>query len=176
MTVDEFLVAYEGREGDWEIEDGLVIEIAPETLGYARARIATVIALSDAIQRSQISCEALIHSIAVRITEHTAYIPDALVYCGQCLPPDAREVSDPVIVAEVASPQTWVRQVRRKREGYFSRASVRHYLSIEPQDRSVLHYRRDEIGNISLRPYCTGLLRLDPPGLDLKVEDLFGEA
>ena len=173
MTVDEFLATAEEREGRWEIEDGVAYAMAPERLDHARVKLAAVVALGGAIRRAELPCEAVTDSVAVRITARTAYQPDALVYCGERLPPDAREVPAPVIVVEVLSPSTEWRDVHRKLIGYFSRPSVMHYLTIDPRDRSVAHQKRAEGGLIETRILYDGLLKLDPPGLELTIAELF---
>jgi Uma2 family endonuclease len=173
MTVDEFLATAEEREGRWEIEDGVAYAMAPERLDHARVKGETFIALRTAIRRAGLPCEAVTDSVAVRITARTAYQPDALVYCGERLPPEAREVPAPVIVVEVLSPSTEWRDAHRKLIGYFSRPSVAHYLTIDPRDRSVAHHKRAEGGLIETRILYDGLLKLDPPGLELTVADLF---
>jgi Uma2 family endonuclease len=175
MTVDEFLVAYEGREGRWEIENGVVYAQAAEQMDHGRVKGEAYIALRDAIRRAKLSCEAVTDSVAVRISSRTAYIPDAMVYCGPRLPGDARE-AEPVIVIEVVSPSSKLRDERRKFVGYFSVPSVRHYLTLDPGGRSVLHHFRGDDGRIETRLLEAGPLLLDPPGLELRVEDLFGEA
>jgi Uma2 family endonuclease len=173
MTVDEFLATAEEREGRWEIEDGLAYAMAPERLDHARVKLAAVIALSNAIRRAGLPCEAVTDSVAVRITARTAYQPDALVYCGERLPPEAREVPAPVIVVEVLSPSTALHDAHRKFVGYFSRPGVAHYLTINPRDKSLAHFRRAGGGVIETRVLYDGLLRLDPPGLELDVAELF---
>jgi Uma2 family endonuclease len=50
--------------------------------------------------------EALPDGMMVKIDEHTAYQPDAVVHCDQPLPDDAIIVPAPVIVVEVLSPTT----------------------------------------------------------------------
>lgn len=173
MTVDEFLATADEREGRWEIEDGVAYAMAPERLDHARVKGETFIALRAAIHRAGLPCEAVPDSVAVRITARTAYQPDALVYCGPRLPPDVREVPAPLIVVEVLSPSTEWRDAHRKLVGYFSRPSVAHYLTIDPRDRSVAHHKRAEGGLIETRILYDGPLKLDPPGLELTVAELF---
>jgi Uma2 family endonuclease len=176
MTVDEFLASADAREGKWEIEDGVPYAMAPERIEHARVKLEAVLAFRNAIRRAGLPCEAVVDSVAVRITPRTAYQPDGLVYCGERLAPEAREVPNPVIVVEVLSPSTEYHDVYRKVIGYFAVPSVRFYLILDPRDRSLMHFQRGESGVIELRPMTGGPLRLDPPGLDLTVEDLFGEA
>jgi Uma2 family endonuclease len=176
MTVDEFLATADERDGRWELEHGVAYAMAPELMGHARAKGRTYRALGDAIRRAGLDCEAVTDSLAVRITPRTAYQPDAMVYCGSALPDDVREVGSPVIIAEVLSPSTEMRDTLRKLIAYFTLPSVIHYLVLDPRDRALVHHKRGEGGLIETRPLAGGPLRLDPPGLDLVVEDLFGEA
>jgi len=172
MTVDEFLATADEREGRWEIENGVAYAMAPERLDHARVKFAAAVALSDAIRRAGLPCEAVSDSVAVRITARTAYQPDALVYCGPRLPPETREIPNPVVVVEVLSPTSELRDVHRKLIGYFSVASVAHYLILDPRDRSLVHHKR-AADFIETRPLSGGPLRLDPPGLELDIADLF---
>lgn len=176
MTVDEFLASAEERDGRWEIEHGVAYAMAPERLEHARVKLLTVIALGNAIRRAGLPCEAVTDSVAVRITARTAYQPDALVYCGPRLPPEVREVRDPVILVEVLSPSSEWRDVHPKLIGYFSLPSVAHYLVIHPVGRSIVHHSRAGGGLIETRILYDGALRLDPPGLDLNMAELFPQA
>ena len=176
MTVDEFVASAEEREGRWEIENGVAYAMAPELLGHARVKLAAVNALQDAIRRAGLPCEAVPDSVAVRITARTAYQPDALVYCGPRLPSNVREISNPVIVVEVSSPSTRARDEGKKLIGYFSLPSVAHYLLLYPEDRVAVHHRRADGGLIETRILYDGPLRLDRPGLDLTIGELFGPA
>src|SRR5206468_4785052 len=126
----------EEREGRWEIENGVPYAMAPERLAHARVKGETFVALRNAIRSAGLPCEAVTDSVAVRITARTAYQPDALVYCGAHRPGETREISDPVIVVEVASASTRWRDETKKLIGYFSRPSVGHSLILEPEERA----------------------------------------
>jgi Uma2 family endonuclease len=173
MTVDEFLATAEEREGRWEIENGVAYAMAPERLEHSDTKFAVVTALKAAIGRAGATCRAVLDGPAVRITARTAYQPDALVYCGPRLPPETREIKDPVIVVEVISPTSEGRDTQRKLIGYFTVPSVMHYLILDPRDRTLAHYKRADAGVIELRIHYDGPLRLDPPGLDLDVGEMF---
>jgi Uma2 family endonuclease len=51
-------------------------------------------------------------------------------------------------------------------------ASVAHYLIVDPDARTVTHHQREGTANV----LHEGPVRLDPPGLNLTVEDLLGAA
>jgi Uma2 family endonuclease len=117
-------------------------------------------------------CEALPEGLTVPIDMHTAYEPDVLVYCGDAPAPSSMTVQNPIVIVEVLSPATRHHDTSAKLIGYFKLPSVAHYLLIDPDARTVIHYARNAAANeLSSCP-----LRLDPPGMDLTVEDLLGPA
>jgi Uma2 family endonuclease len=175
MTADEFLAwAMEQPEGErYELVAGEVVAMAPERLGHARVKHQVARCLEDAIAAAGLRCEALPDGVSVEIDEHTTYEPDALVRCGERLPGDTVKLSDPVVVVEVLSPSTRARDAGAKLEDYFRLASVRHYLIVKTDGRSVIHHHRDEAGEIATRILRGGRLELDPPGLVVEVEAFF---
>jgi Uma2 family endonuclease len=174
MTIDEYLAWGEaqGERQRTELINGQVVVMPPERVVHSRVKGLVHLALLQAVKASGLPCEALPDGPTVRIDDHTAYEPDVLVYCGE--PPAANSmlVANPIIVVEVLSPTTAHSDTSAKLIGYFKVQSVVHYLVIDPDDRTVTHYTRDGTPNV-LR---NGLLRLDPPGLDLTVESLFETA
>jgi hypothetical protein len=72
--------------------------MSPETAGHAHAKAAVYNALLAGIRARRLSGHVFPDGMIVRIDETTAYQPDALLYCGQKLPPSAIEVPEPVIV------------------------------------------------------------------------------
>ena len=112
----------------------------------------------------------------MRVSRRTAFEPDALVTCDPHVPPDAIEIPNPVVVVEVLSEGTARRDHGPKLSGYFSLPSVAHYLILDPEARVLIHHRRGQGDVIETRILTDGPLRLDPPGLDLAVQDLFPPA
>jgi len=173
LTVDEFLVWAEGRPGRYELDRGRVFAMSPERVGHMRAKTAVRNALAAAIGRAGLSCEALPDGATVRIDASSAYEPDALVYCGPQLPANAIEVPDPVIVVEVLSPSTGRYDRQDKLAGYFTLPSLHHYLIVNVDRRILIHHARSG-QDFTTRILGAGDLRLEPPGIDIRVEDLFG--
>jgi Uma2 family endonuclease len=60
-----------------------------------------------------------------------------------------------------------------KLAGYFTLPSVRHYLIVDTERRSVIHHRRGEDGAIGVRVLHDGPLTLDPLGLVVETRDVF---
>jgi len=174
MTVDEFLAWAEDRPGRYELVNGEVLAMSPERVRHADAKFAVQTALRQATVSAGVPCRMLPDGMTVRIDRHTAYEPDALVYCGPRLDGDAIEVREPVIVVEVLSPSTQALDAGGKLQGYFRVASLHHYLIVDPESMVLTHHRLgDEL--IETRTASQGALRLDPPGIELAVTDLFPE-
>ena len=174
MTVEDYL-AWSDAQSErrrTELINGQVVTMPSERLIHSRAKGHVFMALRDAVSTAGLPCEVLGDGPGVRIDEHTVYEPDALVFCGDAPPPEAMLIPNPVIVVEVLSPTTQHHDTSAKLIGYFKLPSVAHYLIVDPDARTVTHYSRggtpDLLGG--------GPLRLDPPGLDLRVEDLLGAA
>lgn len=176
MTVDQFLAWAEGREGRYELYNGIVYAMSPERAGHAETKHAVANALSAAIAKAKLGCWMLPDGMTVRVDDDTAHEPDALVYCGPKLPRDAIEVPKPVIVVEVLSPSTRHIDASAKLAGYFKLASVHHYLVLDPEKRLVIHHARGTGGLIATRLASKGTLELDPPGLKVPVTKLFASA
>ena len=109
----------------------------------------------------------------MRVSARTAFEPDALVYCGARLPPDAIEIPNPVVVVEVLSPSTAADDHGVKLDGYFSLGSVNHYLILDPDRRVMIHHKRGRAGAIETRVLREGAVVLDPPGFEAKVTEFF---
>jgi Uma2 family endonuclease len=173
MTVDEYLAWAEGRPGRYELYAGIVYAMAPERAGHATVKFAVQTALLTGIRRAGLPCHMLPDGMTVRVDEDTAHEPDALVYCGKKVPDYAVEVPNPVIVVEVLSPSTRHIDASAKLAGYFRVPSVAHYLIVDPDQRLVIHHARGDAGAIATRIVSEGRLRLDPPGMDVAVEEMF---
>jgi Uma2 family endonuclease len=172
LTVEEFLAWAETQPGRYELQDGRIIAMAPERAGHVRTKFRVQKALDQAIRQAGSPCEVFAEGLSVRVSASRVYEPDAIVQCGASQPDEATEAVAPVIVVEVLSPSTAGRDVGPKLEGYFAVESVMHYLIIAPEQRTIIHHRR--VGAVIQSAIAgSGLLHLDPPGLDLDVEACF---
>ncbi len=178
MTFETFMKWYETAEGRWELHDGVPVRLhdpatgQAERIAHGRVKARIFMALERAIQAAGLDCEALPDGLAVRINDEKSYEPDAQVYCGERLGGDGLVVPDPLIVVEVLSPSTALRDLNDKVAGYFSLASVMHYLIIDPVGARLSHYQR--VGeDIHYKPVHGEALTLEPPGLRLELAALF---
>ena len=173
MTVDEFLTWVEGQDGRWELYNGVPYLMAPEQVGHGKVKFAVQVALARGIRQAGLTCHMQPDGATVRVSQHVAHEPDALVYCGAELPRNAIEVPNPVVVVEVASPSTRKIDASLKLNGYFSLPSVHHYLIIDPDGPPVIHHRRHGDGTILTTIVHDGVLTLAPPGIEVAVAEIF---
>lgn len=175
MTVDEFLAWADGREGRWELRDGLVIAMSPERAGHGRTKYAAAKSLEAALLKANLPCHLLLDCVAVRVDARTSFQPDLVIHCGEPVPDDDTEVKNPSVVVEVLSPSTRGIDLGLKVRRYFELPSIQHYLILDPDDRSVIHYARGEGDLLLTRIISAGELRLDPPGFAVEARSLFPE-
>jgi Uma2 family endonuclease len=174
MTVDEFLAWADRQPGRYELHNGFVYAMSPEGAGHAERKAAVHAALLAGIRARRLPCHALPDGMTVRVDNTTAYEPDALVYCGDKLPSRAVEVPNPMILVEVLSPSTSRIDASAKLAGYFQLPSVAHYLIVDPDERLIIHHARGPDDTILTHVVREGGIALNPPGLEVAVEDIYG--
>jgi Uma2 family endonuclease len=162
-------------KGRFERIDGLVVGMAPERANHADRKALAWLALRRAVADAGLPCHVYPDGMTVEVAEDGDYEPDAVLHCGEPLPGDAVAVPHPMVVVEVLSPSTRSNDLTRKLVGYFQLPSVRHYLIIDADRPRVIHYRRNDDGDgFETRILATGPIRLDPPGITITVEELYG--
>jgi Uma2 family endonuclease len=173
MTVDEYLAWAVEQPGRYELLDGDVFAMSPESAGHAERKVAVHAALLADIRARRLPCHVLPDGMTVRIDDATAYEPDAVVYCGEKLAPSSVEVPNPVIVVEVLSPSTRHIDLSAKLADYFRLPSVVHYLIVDPTKPRIVHHARSAGDNILTRIVSEGSISLDPPGIDLAMDAVY---
>lgn len=174
MSVDEFLAWAERQPGRWELLEGIPTAMSPERVVHGDVKYRVARALDAAIAKAKVPCRFVLDSAAVRIDQRSLYQPDAMVYCGEAVSGDALEIPNPVVVFEVLSPGNAMTDLRDKLQGYFRVASIQHYLIADPDKRIVIHHARGSGDVIATRIVSEGVLRLEPPGIEVTVGELFG--
>jgi Uma2 family endonuclease len=148
--------------------------MSPERVAHGDVKYRVARALDIAIAKAGGPCRFVLDSAAVRIDQKSLYQPDALVYRGEPISGDVLEIPNPVVVFEVLSPGNAVTGLRDKLQGYFRVASIAHYLIVDPDKRIVIHHARGTGGVVAARLVGEGMVRLDPPGIEIGVGELFG--
>jgi len=176
MTVNEYLAWAESQTGRYELVNGTVHKMSPETSRHAAIKLALHLSLVSEIRARGLPCHVLPDGMTVRVDEATAFEPDALVYCGELLAWSAIEVPNPLIIAEVMSRTTRHIDLSFKLAGYFRLPSLVHYLIVDPVQPLVIHHARQNNQLIETRLVREGAVVLDPPGFELALDDIYGAA
>ena len=158
--------------GRYERVDGRIVAMAPERGAHLRVKIAVYKALERAIATAGVDCQPLSDGATVE-TGDSDYEPNALVNCGEPMADDAVAAPNPVIVVEVLSPGTASTDTGGKLADYFRVPSVAHYLIVHSTRRVVTHHRRAG-ASIDTLVVVGGPITMDPPGIAVTVEELYG--
>ena len=125
-------------------------------------------------------CEAFVADMRVKSEEAKAYTyPDVVISRENVKFEDEQEdtLTTPLAIFEVLSPSTRGRNRGDKFAYYRTIPSLRHYVLVDTQGREVDHYARqgDETWLFTtLRGQ--ELLRLDPPGVELPLDEIYRRA
>jgi len=177
MRVEDFIEwSMRQPRGRFELLRGEIIPMNPERTGHMRVKTRVFNAFEAPIAAAGRELHVLPDGATVRIDDHTAFEPDALVYAGALLPDDTIIIPEPVIVVEVVSPSSVSIDTTRKFIGYFKVPSIRHYLIIDAATRSVVHHQRLADGTIRSQAITEGAVSLDPPGLTVALSAMFPPA
>jgi Uma2 family endonuclease len=173
LTREEFHRWTEGQRGRFERIAGEPVAMSPERIQHIRLKTRVWAALDRAVRDAELECEALGDGVTIEVDAETDYEPDAVVNCGQRVPPDATAATNPVIVVEVLSPSSQAIDTGEKLADYFRVASIQHYLIVRVRRQEIIHHRR--VGDsIVSQAVNVGGIRLDPPGIVLDVADVYG--
>lgn len=175
MSIPDFLAWSERQErGRYELVAGEIVTMAPEWAAHVDAKALIWQALALAIKKVGAPCKSYVDGLGVAVDSHTVFEPDVLVNCGEPIAPDVMLAPAPVIIVEVLSPSSRHLDKSVKLAGYFKVESLVHYLVVDLEHHTVLHYRRPSADEpIMLRIVTEGVIRLDPPGLDLPLSEIF---
>ena len=175
MTVPEFLAWAETQEHPrHELIDGQPVAMAPERSEHVQAKLWAANALAAAIQHAGVACQAFVEGLTVAVDGSTAYVPDALVNCGEPVAGNLMTAPNPVIVVEVLSPSTRGIDTTVKLAGYFGVPSLKHYLIVDLGRHHVVHYRKQADGTVTVAVMTEGEIVFDPPGISVAVASFLG--
>ena len=169
ITADQFVVWYsEQPEGEhYELYDGMVVRVPHETSLHGLTKSRIVFRLMQAIEAADLPCDVYVDAMSVEVAERTVFEPDVVVRSGERLPDRALKLTDPIIAVEVLSPSSLFTDLGRKRDGYLRVATLQHYLVVDADEQTILHFRRVADGTFDSTTIRDGKLTLDPPGITI---------
>ncbi len=173
LTAADFAVWVAARpEKHWELFDGVPEMQQAQSWGHQSVILALYRLLYDAIKRADLDLRVGSQGLVVKIGPRTSFKPDVVVFSGEIGKADTFAPS-PLIAVEVLSPSTARKDLTVKLAGYFEVSTIEHYLIADWEVSELIHYRR--AGDGISRPVILngGQLRLDPPGIEIPVADVF---
>lgn len=179
MTSDEF-IAWVQRENPGRVEliDGVVVpkdDGGPMGMAGDNPRHNLVKGNARDALKSALSgrgCRVYIDGISVRTRDETSYIPDVLVDCATEINFENPVAVEPLIVVEVLSASSHIKDTVEKLDGYFSLPTIRHYFIVDAvKRRAVLHSRKDD--GIATAILSGGTVTLDPPGIAVDLDQFW---
>lgn len=180
MTTDEFLAWSEGREGRWELVNGVPRRDDTEMMAGAKRRHDIVSGNIFAALHARLKggpCRPYTADFSVRTRGDTMVRrPDVLVECGEGHMDDLA-ATDPAVVVEVVSPGNSAAELLTKVEEYKALASMRHVVVIEPGRPLLVLYARaaNDAWTVTEVEGLDATLALPGIGVDLPMAEIYAD-
>jgi Uma2 family endonuclease len=176
MSEDAYLEFERSTEARHEYVNGEVHAMAGGTMAHAVAVASAGAALRARLRGK--GCVVVTSDLRVHIPTTGMYTyPDVVVMCGapERHPRDRETLINPTLIVEVLSPTTEAHDRGPKFAHYRAIASLRAYLLVTPEARTVEAFERrpDGAWNIPAPTGPGGTLRLDTLALELPADELF---
>ena len=177
-TLEDYLSVEEMSAVRHEFQDGEIFAMAGETPEHAALSAAVVVVLGTLLRGRP--CRPYSSDLRVRVlATGLATYPDAAVICGEPArdPASPTHVTNPVVLIEVLSKSTADYDRGEKRDQYQQIDSLRSYVLIEQDLRSIEVYDRLDDGTWRFSPYRSGDTVLLPSlALSFTVDELYDSA
>lgn len=172
FTLDEYFEIERARADKHEFWDGAVFLMAGGSVRHNVISANAVTALTVACRSAGNGCRVLSADQRLATPEGLYTYADASLVCPR--PELGREqtLSNPTLVVEVLSGATREYDQGEKPARYQQIPSLRHVLLVEQDRPEVTWWRRDVEGWASV-VLAGGEIALDPPGVTLRIEDLY---
>ncbi|MDZ4841920.1 MAG: Uma2 family endonuclease [Hyphomicrobium aestuarii] len=182
MTIQQKIKMTAAQFRDWAVEqprryelvDGEPIAMAPERALHNRVKGLIFRVFLQIVERDGLACEVFTDGMSVEVPPvglegWRNYEPDVSVQCGVVQDLNSMVLPAPLIVVEMSSPSSRRLDAGSKLTGYTRVASIIHYIVVLPDDRQVIHHRRQGDGFHTTVHDASAHLLLDPPGMTVDV-------
>ena len=90
VTIEDFCDWVDRQDTDevYELYSGEIVAMVRERVAHLETKFAAQVALRGAIREAGLPCHMLPDGATVPVDAASAYVPEALVYCGAALQPD----------------------------------------------------------------------------------------
>ena len=146
MTVAEYLEWEERQEIKHEFIDGEIIEMSGGTGNHSKIMVNINAAIFNQIDLS--NCVVHSSEMRIRVSDNRYVYPDLSALCGEEAYEDESEVTllNPMLVVEVTSPSSQIRDRVDKLSLYLEAPSIEAYLIVDQVGPRADLYTRSENG------------------------------
>ena len=176
LDADEFLRWAEGRTPlRYELVRGKVVRMAAERAEHAIYKGNAYRALLTAAGRGAPGLSVVVDGLSVVTGDGSVREPDVVVNDGP-LPRGSLVAPNPVLLVEVSSPGSIRTDEIHKLGEYASLASVKHYVVIHPDDRSIVWFARNaDTLTFTTTFLSAGRMTFAPFDLTIDIADIFDD-
>lgn len=168
-TMEQFLDWEERQELRHEFDGFRPEAMTGGTAAHERIKMNLAAALVSRLRGKP--CQPFGSDLKVQ-TDHSVRYPDAFVVCTP-VPPKSTVVRDPVVIFEVLSPSTGLKDRITKNQEYRSLPSVRRYVMLEQDSMAATVFERsgdDWVGHLLTQD---ALLRIPEIGIEVLLAELY---
>ena len=173
-TVAQYMALEEQSDVRHEYFDGEVFTMAGATIRHNQMVLNGAFALRTGLRGK--ACRVFAEGVQLAVAQGRYYnYPDVMVTCTPADLLAERTVTAPVLLMEVLSKSTEIRDRSWKFNQYKNLPSLRHYLLVSQATCLVEWYRREESGVWSFTPLALFTDELYLPELDLtlRLQDIY---
>jgi len=145
-TLEEYYALEKAGDRRYEYWDGEIVCMSGGTKEHGRIIANVISLLANALTNN--NCVAFTESQAVKakVSDSGYVYPDASVACHPAYERHEERGIDllinPVLIVEVTSKDSGIRDYNPKKEAYQAISSLNDYIIIEPDSRFITHYHR----------------------------------
>lgn len=171
LSVATFFKAISGRDGQFELIDGVAYAMAGAKQGHNVISSNVQTAFVPAGKRQ--GCRTTSSDTGVLTGPRSVRFPDVVVDCGPA-DPSALTATAPTVIVEVSSPGTAVFDYGEKLDEYRGLASVQLILQIESEIVLVKAHRRESEGwKETMHESLADIIEIAPLRMSLSVAEIY---
>jgi len=177
FSLDEYFALEHAGEARYEYWDGEIVCISGGTRAHGRIVMNVGSRFSQRLQGKR--CEAFTGDTAIKTPTRLPYrYPDVSVGCGELEFETIRGIDvllNPVLIVEVLSPSTALRDSEQKFEAYQAIQSFTEYLLIAQDIPHITRYLRQHNGRWTREAVSDvkASLRLDSIDIEIPLEEIY---
>lgn len=174
-TVEEYFELDEKSELRYEYRNGEISAMAGSSLNHNQISLNLSIELVTKLRAQGGKCKAFMSEARVNIlSKNIYYYPDVVVSCESRTVTNQKFLNTPILIAEVLSDSTGIKDMTIKMSDYVHLTSLQYYLLIAQNAIHVYLHERTDIGwGITLFTNVEDVISLPKLNLTIAMSDLY---